>query len=71
MVANAHCVTQFAHIMDTISIPDIMNLMMSPINDIQEQAIWVLDNICQDFGTYRNVLLESGILNEISNVSHY
>jgi hypothetical protein len=69
MIANAHCATEFAVIMKQLSVVKLMTLMSSKIKEIQDQALWILDNICQDFDVFRQLLLDSGVLHEISNVS--
>jgi hypothetical protein len=55
--------------MKQLSVVKLMTLMSSKIKEIQDQALWILDNICQDFDVFRQLLLDSGVLHEISNVS--
>jgi hypothetical protein len=53
---------QFKRIMLVISVPQLVNLVGSRSDGIREQAIWILDNIALDCGTYRAQAMDAGVL---------
>jgi hypothetical protein len=67
MIARATA-TQFQAIMKTPIIPQLVALLSSAVEGIQEQAVWILDNISVDGDKLRNKVLEAGALQELSRV---
>lgn len=70
MIANAVCSAQFELIMGKLPVKILIALIGSTKKEIQEQAMWILDNISQDFGPFRKMLLDNSLLQEISNVKY-
>jgi hypothetical protein len=68
MIARATA-AQFQAIMKTPIIPQLVALLSSPVEGIQEQAVWILDNISVDGDKLRVKALEAGALQELTKVS--
>jgi hypothetical protein len=59
---------QFHRIMQVISVPQLVSLVGSRSDGIQEQAIWILDNIALDCGKYRTQAMDAGVLGALLEV---
>eukprot|EP01034_Spumella_vulgaris_P042263 gene42263-52403_t len=64
MIANS-TPDEFSDMMEMSFVPRLVKLITSVSREVQEQAIWILDNIAQDFGLQTQLILESGALNQI------
>lgn len=50
------------------ALPIFVELLLSPNDDVREQAVWALGNIAGDSPNFRDLVLQSGGLNPICNV---
>lgn len=59
---------QFGQVMDLFHIPSLVSLVTATSKPVQEQALWVLDNVVQDKGQFRHKVLLAGIIPKITEV---
>jgi hypothetical protein len=50
-------------------VTELSKLVLSENEEVRELAIWALETIAQDFGTYRDKLWEARVITSIVNVS--
>eukprot|EP01034_Spumella_vulgaris_P028586 gene28586-35469_t len=60
---------QFQRIMQIISVPQLVALIGHRVDGIQEQAIWILDNVALDCGKFRDLVMEAGALPAVLKVA--
>lgn len=75
MIASANDVNQFADLMKVGTkqfVKKLVFLVGSPDqnSEIHEQALWILDNIVQDFGPFRKWVLDANITEKLLKVSN-
>lgn len=49
-------------VVEAQAVPVFIDLILSPNTEVSEQSVWALGNICGDSPSYRDMVLEKGIL---------
>jgi len=54
-------------VIDSGAIPMFTQLLMSPVKDVREQAVWAIGNIAGDCAAFRDLVLQAGALRPLTN----
>ena len=52
-------------VVDAGAVPFLLRLIMSPDDDVREQAVWALGNIAGDSPTSRDIVLQAGTIHPV------
>jgi importin subunit alpha-6/7 len=58
-------------VMEVGAVPIFVRLLMSPNDDVREQAVWALGNIAGDSPPCRDLVLQAGAMNPLLNQLHH